>query len=117
MQDSVSTPPRRSRVSKRILLILTLGSIAIVGGLAIRNSSWARERWLRTLGVEELALAIHDAPKDPLVFAYYGAALSRADALEESERVFRRAIELDPRMSRAYTGLGTILLKQGRLSE
>jgi len=108
---------KRSRRQGRLGLILILGCLAIAGGLALRNSGWARERRLRTLSVEELALAIHDAPNDPLTFAYYGAALSRADALEESERAFRRSIELDPRSSRAFTGLGTVLLKRGRFSD
>lgn len=104
--------PRRNR---RLAVILLLGIAAILAGLAIRSSTWARERQLSALSVDELALAIHDSPNDALTFVYYGSALMKAGNLPDSERAFDRAAHLDPKMERAHLGLGSVRLRTGKL--
>jgi tetratricopeptide (TPR) repeat protein len=67
--------------------------------------------------MEELALAIHDSPNDPLTFIYYGSELMKAGRLPESEQAFNRAIELDPKRVRAYVGRAGVYLRQDDLKK
>jgi tetratricopeptide (TPR) repeat protein len=46
-----------------------------------------------------------------------GFLLEQAGALPEAESAFRRALELDPRIDRAWYGLALVLIKQNRLTE
>lgn len=103
-------PPRR-RYS-RLTILIVLGFIAIAAGLGVRYSPWAWERYLRALSLEELALAVHDTPNDPLTFVYYGSALLQANRLDASEWAFRRATKLSPKMARAWLGLGSVRLRR-----
>jgi cytochrome c-type biogenesis protein CcmH/NrfG len=112
--DLKSVPKRRNR---RLLFLLTLGIVAIVGGLLFRNSAWAREKRLENLNIEELALEIHDSPNDPLTFLYFGSALLKANSLENSEKAFQRALTLDKRSVRALVGLGNAQLRAGKLEQ
>ncbi|MDW8207803.1 MAG: tetratricopeptide repeat protein [Chloroherpetonaceae bacterium] len=106
--------PRRAH---RLPWILAIGLLAIVVSLMVRNSSWARERRLKQMDLEELALAIHDAPNDPLTFLYYGSALMEAKNYTAAENAFQRAVDLDPRSARARIGLGSAQLRAGKVPE
>ncbi len=106
--------PTGARSPRRLTVLLVCGVLAIAGGLLVRNSRWARERELSVLGPDQLALAIHDHPNDPLVFQYYGSALVKSGDLANSERAFRRAVSLDPKLPAAQIGLGTLLLQSGK---
>ncbi len=101
--------------SRRLLLTLLLGILAVTVSLGVRNSSWAKERRLRSLSVEELALAIHDDPGDALTFAYYGSALLKAGDGPDSVKAYEQALHLSPRMTRAQLGLATALLHEHQL--
>jgi tetratricopeptide (TPR) repeat protein len=101
------------REHRRLIILGLAGLIAIALGIGLRRSGWARERYLQALPVNELALAIHDQPDDPLVFLYYGSSLLKAGNAAGAEQAFRHAIQLDPRLSRAHVGLGSALLRQG----
>lgn len=112
MMPAEPTHPQRRRYN-RLTILLLLGVLAIAAGLAIRKSTWAQERRLRTLSLEELALAIHDAPGDALTFLYYGGKLLTSGNVEASERAFARAAQLDPKMTRAHLGLGSARMRRG----
>jgi tetratricopeptide (TPR) repeat protein len=43
--------------------------------------------------------------------------LEDAGRLEEAEPAFRRAVEMDPKLDRAWYGLGLVLIRQGRYDE
>jgi tetratricopeptide (TPR) repeat protein len=109
----------RSRTSSRarLIVLLLLGAVALAVSIGVRRSSWAKERQLRNLSVEELALAIHDDPNDALTFVYYGSALLKAGDLPDGETAFRRAIHLDSHQTRAHLGLASVLLREGQLRE
>lgn len=108
-------PATQPRHSRRLLIILLLGVIAVGISLGVRRSDWAQERRLRTLSLEELALAIHDTPNEALTFVYYGSGLLKAGYLEASQRAFEQAIKLDPKMERAHLGLATAQFHRGDL--
>jgi tetratricopeptide (TPR) repeat protein len=121
----VHKPVKRSR---RLLVIVVLGVIAIATGMAVRNSPWARERALKSLNVDELALAAHDSPNDLLTFMTYGDKLMKAgneeadpnlkaDYFSASALVFERATKIDPKNARAYLGLAAALFRSQQLRE
>lgn len=105
--------PRKNRLT----MILALGMLAIVVSLLVRNSGWAREKRLENLNLEELALAIHDTPNDPLAFYYYGSALLKENNFTDSERAFQRAFDLDKKNVRAQLGIASAQLRAGRINE
>jgi cytochrome c-type biogenesis protein CcmH/NrfG len=105
--------PKRARF--RLIVLILLGAIAVGISFGVRRSDWARERQLRNLSVEQLALAIHDDPNDALTFVYYGSALLRAGDLPDAENAFQRAVQLAPRMTQAQLGLASTLLREGKL--
>jgi len=111
VETALPSKPR----SRRLLVLCVIGLIAIGVSLGVRNSTWAKERRLKSLAVEELALSIHDDPRDPLTFLYYGSALLKAKDLTDSEQAFERATQLDPKMTRAYLGLGSVQLQRREL--
>lgn len=43
--------------------------------------------------------------------------LEATDRLDEAEAAFRRALELDPKLDRAWYGLGLALIRQGRFDD
>lgn len=110
-----SDKPRSSRV--RLLVLCLLGAVAIGVGLGVRRSGWAKERQLRSLSPEQLALAIHDQPNDALTFVYYGSALMKAGNLADSENAFQRAVHLDPRLVSAQLGLAGVLQRENKLRQ
>jgi tetratricopeptide (TPR) repeat protein len=102
---------------RRLRLLLVAGMALLAGAVLFRNSSWARETRLRSLSVEELALEIHDRPRDPLTFLHYGSALLKAGDERKAEGAFRRVVELDAGLAAGHLGLGSALLHQGRAVE
>ena len=108
-------PENPPRARFRLIALLLLGAVAIGVGVGVRRSDWAKERQLRHLSVEELALAIHDNPDDALTFMYYGSALLRAGDLPDAENAFQRAAKLDPHRASAQLGLASALLREGKL--
>lgn len=98
-------------------VLLAIGLMAIIASLGVRNSQWARERRLKNLNLEDLALAIHDDPNDSLRYLYYGGALLDAGKAAESEQAFGRAVKLDPVSDRAVLGMGSAQLRQNKLPE
>ncbi len=109
-----TAPPSKPR-TRRLIVLFVVGLTAIIVSLGVRNSTWAKERRLKNLVVEDLALSIHDEPNDPLTFLYYGSALLKANDLPDSEQAFERATQLDPRMARAFLGLGSVQFRRGEL--
>jgi Flp pilus assembly protein TadD len=113
--SDAGTPSTRKKPKSRLLVLLVLGVLAIGGGLALRNSSWARERRLKALSVEDLAYAVHDDPNDALTFLYYGSELLNTGNLAGSEAAFQRATQLDPKMARAFVGLGSARFRLAKM--
>src|ERR1051326_5237913 len=95
VQPDAATPAARKPKGSRLVILLVLGAVAVAAGLLVRNSTWARERRLKTLSVEELAYAVHDDPNDALTFFYYGSELLKTGNPPSSETAFQRAIQLD----------------------
>jgi tetratricopeptide (TPR) repeat protein len=58
-------------------------------------------------------LALRDQPNDPKVLQNMAIAFSKTGRLDEAVRCYRRALDLEPRLSGAHYGLGFLLLKQG----
>jgi len=110
-------PENPKRVRFRLIVLLTLGALAVGVSFGVRRSEWAKERQLRTLSVEQLALAIHDDPNDALTFVYYGSALLKAGDLPDAEKAFARAAQLDPHRTKAQLGFASTLLREGKLKE
>ena len=101
------------RSSRRLLLLLLTGLAVISVGLGVRNSSWARERHLRALTIEELSLAIHDNPRDALTWTFYGVALRKEGQLDASRKALQWAIKADPKMANTYLELGNVQMLTG----
>lgn len=115
--DASQASPKSKGSSLRLLVLVILGVIAIGGGLAVRSSTWARERRLKHLDVNELKLASLDSPNDPLVLTYYGSALMTDNRVAESAKAFEQASRLDPKSARAHMGLASALFRMGVLKE
>jgi tetratricopeptide (TPR) repeat protein len=58
-------------------------------------------------------LALRDKPDDFRVLQNMAIAYSKTGRLEEAIRCYRRALELEPKLSGAHYGLGFLLLKRG----
>jgi len=65
----------------------------------------------------EITRIVADHPHDAAAHFNLGYLLEQREALHEAEHCFRRAVELDARLDRAWYGLGLCLIKQGRLAE
>lgn len=65
----------------------------------------------------EISRIVADHPDDAAAHFNLGYLLEQREALHEAEQYFRRAVELDARLDRAWYGLGLCLIKQGRLAE
>jgi len=96
---------------------LLVGVALLIGAVLFRNSSWARETRLRSLSLDELALEIHDRPRDAPTFLHYGSGLLKAGDAPQAEAAFRQAVSLKPQTAAAHLGLGSALLHQGRAQE
>lgn len=57
-------------------------------------------------------LALRDRPNDPKIIQNMAIAFSKTGRLEDAVRSYRRALELDPRLSGAHYGLAFLLLKR-----
>lgn len=113
-QASSQSARQSAQRSRRRLLLLLLAGLAVIStGFGVRNSSWARERQLRTLSTEELSLAIHDHPRDALTWTYYGVALRKEGRMEASRNALQWAIKADPKMASAYLELGNVQMLTG----
>jgi tetratricopeptide (TPR) repeat protein len=108
-------PMKQSSTARRLLVIAILGVGAISISLAVRQSRWATERRLKSLSLEELALATRDSPRDAQAFLYYGFALLASGDAPGGENAFRRAAQLNPSLAKAQLGLGNALISQGKL--
>jgi tetratricopeptide (TPR) repeat protein len=60
-------------------------------------------------------LALRDKPNDPRVLQNMAIAFSRTGQQDEAIKCYRRALELEPRLSGAHYGLAFLLLKRGDL--
>jgi Flp pilus assembly protein TadD len=58
-------------------------------------------------------LALRDQPQDHRVLQNMAIAYSKTGRHEEAVRCYRRALDLQPRLSGAHYGLGFLLLKRG----
>ncbi|MEX0885066.1 MAG: Fe(2+)-trafficking protein [Phycisphaeraceae bacterium] len=54
---------------------------------------------------------------DDMAFFSLGSAYREAERLDDADRAFARAIEMNPQMSRAYQLRGQVLIKLGREAE
>src|SRR5688572_30988829 len=57
-------------------------------------------------------LALRDQPDDPKVLQNMAIAFSKTGRLDEAVRCYRRALDLEPRLSGAHYGLAFLLLKR-----
>src|SRR5260370_37881443 len=92
--------PVRPR-NNRIAILMIIGIVAVISSLLVRNSNWAKERRLKNLNLEDLALAIHDDPNDPTTYFYYGDALLKNQQGPQSEQAFVRCVKMDRTNERA----------------
>ncbi|MEM6333851.1 MAG: tetratricopeptide repeat protein [Planctomycetota bacterium] len=76
----------------------------------LRNAEFAT-------GVTIWATVTQRAPHNPRGWYNVGQHLERVDRVEEAERSYRRAIELDPTHARSLNNLGTILAERGQLED
>ena len=58
-------------------------------------------------------LALRDQPDDPKVLQNMAIAFSKTGRLDEAVRCYRRALELEPRLSGAHYGIAFLLIKRG----
>ncbi len=119
-QSHPAVPPQQNSLRKtqtRPIVLLIVGVLAILISLGVRNSSWARERMLKNLSLEQLALAIRDEPNDSLTFLYYGNALITAGNAQEAEQAFKRASELNPGNERAVLGMASARFRMNKLDD
>lgn len=58
-------------------------------------------------------LALRDRPNDPRILQNMAIAFSRTGRIEEAIRSYRRALDLDPKLSGAHYGIAFLLLKRG----
>lgn len=115
-QPANETEPQRPKSnSSRQSIILAIGVLLIILSLGIRNSGWAKERRLKTLNFEDLALASHDEPDDPLTLVYYGDALIRTDQAADAAKVFKHAADIAPANEHAQLGLASAQLRLNEL--
>ncbi len=115
-QPAIEFDPQRNKSkSSRQAIILAIGAILIIVSLGIRNSARAKERRLKTLNFEDLALASHDEPDDPLTLVYYGDALIRTDQAADAEKVFKHAATVAPTNEHAQLGLASAQLRLNEL--
>jgi len=110
---TLSKPDRNRKARQSIILLL--GVIAIFISLFVRNSTWAKERRLKTLNIEDLALANHDDPDDALTLVYYGDALIRANKAADAEKIFKHATEVAPKNEYAELGVASAQLRLNEL--
>ena len=61
-------------------------------------------------------LALRDHPNDPRILQNMAIAFSRTGRLEEAVRAYKKALELDPKLSGAHYGLAFLQLKRGDTS-
>lgn len=104
-------------IPRRLKLIVLAGTLAILLGAGVRASPWARERFYSALAPDELALVIHDRPRDPLAFLHYGSALLQMGNVRAAAGAFERAAALDARLVRAHAGAGSAYLRGGQLAK
>ena len=58
-------------------------------------------------------LAMRDHPNDPRILQNMAIAFSKTGRHEEAVRCYRKALELQPKLSGAHYGLAFLLLKRG----
>jgi Flp pilus assembly protein TadD len=58
-------------------------------------------------------LALRDRPNDPRILQNMGIAFSRTGRIEEAIRSYKRALDLDGKLTGAHYGLAFLLLKKG----
>lgn len=75
----------------------------------------AAQDWERALDLTKAWTAAY--PRDAFAFNAFGAALIRLGQFEQSADAFRKAIELDPRFTPAYSNLSAALLGINRYDE
>ncbi len=116
-RDTTQAGPAKSkpRFPLRLALLVLLGVLAVSISIRVRNSAWARERQLKTLSVEELALAVHDNPTDQLTWGYYGVALLNAGHSKEAVGALQYAVSLNPKVADAHLSLGNAYLRMGNM--
>lgn len=113
LPGSVKNALQRHR-RNRLGLLLLAGVVACAAALAVRNSTWARERYLGRLSSRSLSLLALEHPGDPRIFEHLGKKLSAEGDMPGSLQAFQRAVELNPRLADAQLGLGYALLQVGR---
>lgn len=121
MSTSASPTPARAvggsrarPTSRRWRLFLVLGLLAIAAAGALHLIPRARERYVSGQSLEQLAGWAERSPNDALVLYYYGDALLKKGSAAEAVRVFQRAVDADPSVSRHYTGLARSMAAAGR---
>lgn len=112
---TIPTPelPRRSRL--RFLLIL--GVVVIVLALGIRMNPWVREYPYRTASLATLREWAKGSPRDPLLYYYLGTKAYNAQSLGEAGFCFQNAVNLDPKLTRAFVGLALVQRDVGQFTE
>src|SRR5687768_7145485 len=62
-------------------------------------------------------LALRDQPDDPKVLQNMAIAFSKTGRLDEAVRCYRRALDLEPKLSGAHYGIAFLPLRQGDARE
>lgn len=62
-------------------------------------------------------LALRDKPDDHRVLQNMAIAFTKTGQVEEAVRCYRRALDVEPRLSGAHYGLAYLLLKRGATTE
>jgi tetratricopeptide (TPR) repeat protein len=83
---------------------------------ALSSRSFLRAQSGRRDAAIEDARRLVDAHPEHGAAAWFNLAflLAEADRVQEAETAFRQALALDPKLDRAWYGLGLALIRQGR---
>jgi tetratricopeptide (TPR) repeat protein len=115
--DPDRNSPSTGRHRSRLVWLLPLGILLIGLAWLLRESPWARERYLASLSTHSLSLLALERPNDVEVQERLGVQRFQDGDLVGSLQALTAAIKLDPERYDAQLHLGMGLASAGRVME